>query len=124
MGIAGTAPLLSETPCASVCETSVPTTTERPPDLCEAFVCRLGIVRTAPLFRQPLYETLCETLSPNLWDRANDLDCDQYRSQDQSNDQSSNGAHCDHENSTLKSSVPGVKPYDLMPPAVHMVSKS
>ena len=79
----------------------------------------MGIVRKAPLFRQPLYATLCETLCDTLleisYERANDFDCEQ----DRSNDHSTNEAHSDQ----LESPSRPENTYDLMPPAIHMVSK-
>ena len=80
----------------------------------------MGIARWEPLFRQAPCANLCETLVPTTPERSNAFDCEQ----DRSNDQSSHGAQSDSEDSTLKSSAPPVKPYELMPAAVHMVSAS
>jgi hypothetical protein len=102
MGVVRPASLLSKTPCASVCETSIPTATEPPLYLCEA--------------------VLRDDLVPGFFDRSgqypNELDCEQQNSCDHS----THGAQSNYENGTFRSSTAPQKQSQLMPTIVHMVS--
>jgi hypothetical protein len=72
-----------------------------------------------PLFSHSLCAILLESSVPTFLDSSREHpdnpDCEQYHARDHS----THGAHCDYENSAVKSSAPPEELFELMPTVVH-----